>query len=57
MASLYIAFTIPLILFVIFHLADLTWGSANPEFVRGEPYHNMVESFSRVPVAAASSGF
>ena len=41
------------ILFVIFHLADLTWGSANPEFVRGEPYHNMVESFSRVPVAAA----
>jgi succinate dehydrogenase / fumarate reductase, cytochrome b subunit len=41
------------ILFVIFHLADLTWGSANPEFVRGEPYHNMVESFSRLPVAAA----
>jgi succinate dehydrogenase / fumarate reductase, cytochrome b subunit len=41
------------ILFVVFHLADLTWGSANPDFVRGEPYHNMVESFSRVPVAAA----
>jgi succinate dehydrogenase / fumarate reductase, cytochrome b subunit len=41
------------ILFVVFHLADLTWGSANPDFVRGEVYHNMVESFSRVPVAAA----
>ena len=40
------------ILFVIFHLADLTWGSANPDFVRGEVYHNMVESFSRAPVAA-----
>ena len=38
-------------LFVVFHLADLTWGSANPEFVRGEPYQNMVASFSRVPVA------
>lgn len=41
------------ILFVVFHLADLTWGSANPDFVRGEVYHNMVESFSRVPVAVA----
>jgi succinate dehydrogenase / fumarate reductase cytochrome b subunit len=39
------------ILFVVFHLADLTWGSANPDFVRGEPYQNMVASFSRVPVA------
>jgi succinate dehydrogenase / fumarate reductase cytochrome b subunit len=41
------------ILFVFFHLADLTWGSANPEFVRGDVYHNMAYSFSRVPVAAA----
>jgi succinate dehydrogenase / fumarate reductase cytochrome b subunit len=39
------------ILFVIFHLADLTWGSANPDFERGDVYHNMVESFSREPVA------
>jgi succinate dehydrogenase / fumarate reductase cytochrome b subunit len=39
------------ILFVFFHLADLTWGSANPDFVRGDVYHNMVYSFSRVPVA------
>ena len=41
------------IAFVIFHLADLTWGSANPDFERGNVYHNMVESFSRVPVAVA----
>ncbi|MGH9009880.1 MAG: succinate dehydrogenase cytochrome b subunit [Acidimicrobiia bacterium] len=40
------------ILFVFFHLADLTWGSANPDFERGDVYHNMVYSFSRDPVAA-----
>ena len=39
------------LLFVLFHLADLTWGNANPEFVRGEVYDNMVASFSRWPVA------
>lgn len=38
-------------LYVIFHLMDLTWGTANPDFVRGDPYHNLVESFSRAPVA------
>jgi succinate dehydrogenase / fumarate reductase, cytochrome b subunit len=39
------------LLFVIFHLMDLTWGNANPEFVRGEVYDNVVASFSRWPVA------
>jgi succinate dehydrogenase / fumarate reductase cytochrome b subunit len=38
-------------LFVIFHLLDLTWGAANPHFVRGDPYDNMFASFQRVPVA------
>jgi succinate dehydrogenase / fumarate reductase, cytochrome b subunit len=38
-------------LFVIFHLADLTWGFANPHFVRGDPYDNLFYSFQRVPVA------
>jgi succinate dehydrogenase / fumarate reductase cytochrome b subunit len=38
-------------LFIIFHLADLTWGFANPDFVRGEPYENLVASLERVPVA------
>jgi len=38
-------------LFVIFHLLDLTWGPANPDFVEGDPYHNIITSFERVPVA------
>lgn len=40
-------------LFLIFHLLDQTWGPGNPEFVRGDPYHNLIESFHRVPVAIA----
>ena len=39
--------------FVIFHLLDLTWGPANPEFVEGAPYHNIITSFERTPVAIA----
>ena len=27
--------------FVVFHLLDLTWGPANPDFVEGDPYHNV----------------
>lgn len=38
-------------LFVVFHLMDLTWGNANPEFHHGEPYQNLVASFQRTPVA------
>jgi succinate dehydrogenase / fumarate reductase cytochrome b subunit len=38
-------------LFVLFHLADLTWGTVNPDFVRGDAYNNLVDSFERVPVA------
>lgn len=37
-------------LFLIWHLADLTWGWVNPDFVYGDPYHNVVESFSRWPM-------
>ena len=40
-------------LFVVFHLLDLTWGSANPGFVAGDPYYNVVASFQRWPVAVA----
>jgi succinate dehydrogenase / fumarate reductase, cytochrome b subunit len=39
------------LLFVVFHLLDLTWGPANPDFRAGDPYHNVVESFQRWPVA------
>jgi len=38
-------------LFVVFHLLDLTWGTANPDFVRGDVYDNLFNSFERVPVA------
>jgi succinate dehydrogenase / fumarate reductase cytochrome b subunit len=38
-------------LFLLFHLADLTWGTANPDFVRGDIYRNFVATFSRPPVA------
>src|SRR4051794_16926152 len=39
------------ILFVVWHLLDLTWGPVNPDFVSGDPYHNVVASFERVPVS------
>jgi succinate dehydrogenase / fumarate reductase cytochrome b subunit len=44
------------LLFVIWHLADLTWGTANAvgtdgTFVRGDAYGNVVRSFDRPPVA------
>jgi succinate dehydrogenase / fumarate reductase cytochrome b subunit len=39
--------------FVIFHLMDLTWGNANPGFVEGKVYENLILSFSRWPVALA----
>jgi succinate dehydrogenase / fumarate reductase cytochrome b subunit len=41
------------VLFVVFHLLDLTWGTANPDFRAGDPYRNVVESFQRWPVAIA----
>lgn len=42
------------LLFIGFHLADLTWGveAANPDFVRGATYDNLVASLSRPIVAA-----
>ena len=39
------------LLFIAFHLADLTFGTANPEFVRGDVYANTVASFQRWPVS------
>lgn len=38
-------------LFIIFHLADLTWGTVNPDFVRGDVYRNFVATFSRPAVS------
>lgn len=34
------------LLFVLYHLADLTFGWVNPDFVPGDVYHNMVAGFS-----------
>ncbi len=39
------------LLFLAFHLSDLTWGFANPDFHHGQVYDNVVASFERVPVA------
>lgn len=41
------------LLFLVFHLADLTWGidTVNPNFVRGEVYQNLAYSMERWPVA------
>ncbi len=38
-------------LFVLWHLADLTWGWVNPDFSRGDVYRNIDASLSRIPVA------
>ena len=40
-----------ILLFVIFHLLDLTFGRVNPSFLPGDPYHNVIATFGRVPVA------
>ena len=40
-----------ILLFVIYHLLDLTFGRMNPSFVPGDPYHNVIATFGRVPVA------
>jgi succinate dehydrogenase / fumarate reductase cytochrome b subunit len=53
-ASRTVRWTGPIVaLFVIFHLLDLTWGTANPDFRSGDPYANIVASFERAPVAIA----
>ena len=38
-------------LFLLYHLADLTWGWWDDDWVRGDPYGNVDRSLSRVPVA------
>ncbi len=41
-----------ILLYLIFHLADLTWGwLPHTDYVRGDPYHNLATSLSNVPVA------
>lgn len=53
-ASRTMTWTGPIVLlFLAFHLLDLTWGTANPDFQHGDVYHNMVASFDRWPVVLA----
>ena len=40
------------LLFIAFHLADLTFGWANPAPAGSTPYEKVVASFSSIPVAA-----
>ncbi|GMQ92543.1 MAG: succinate dehydrogenase cytochrome b subunit [Acidimicrobiia bacterium] len=39
------------LLFLLYHLADLTFGYANPEYVFGDVYNNMIASMSQPIVA------
>src|SRR5205814_3851876 len=41
-----------ILLYVIYHLLDFTFGRVNPAFVPGDVYHNVVASFRLWPVAA-----
>lgn len=40
-----------ILLFLLYHLADLSFGIVNPDFVHGSVYDNMIASLSRWPVA------
>ena len=35
-----------LLLFIIYHLLDFTFGTVNPDFVPGDVYHNVISSFT-----------
>src|SRR5579864_8157822 len=39
-----------ILLFLIYHLLDFTFGTVNPNYVEGNIYHNVVASFSVWPV-------
>jgi succinate dehydrogenase / fumarate reductase cytochrome b subunit len=40
-----------LLLFVIFHLMNLTWGTIHPDFVEGDVGHNFRAAFQSVPTS------
>lgn len=41
---------VTILLFIVWHLADFTWGAVNPGFERGHVYRNLVAGFERIPV-------
>lgn len=40
-----------ILLFIIYHLLHLTFGSVHPDFRHGDVYHNVVVGFSSLPVS------
>ena len=42
-----------ILLYVIYHLLDFTFGTVNPDFVPGDVYHNVLASFHVWPVVLA----
>ena len=41
-----------LLAFIIYHLLHFTLGAVHPEFVEGDPYHNIVTGFQQHPLVA-----
>lgn len=42
---------VALLIFVIYHLLHLTFGTVHPNFVHGDAYHNLVSGFQSLPVS------
>jgi succinate dehydrogenase / fumarate reductase cytochrome b subunit len=40
-----------LLLFIVYHLLHFTTGTAHPDFIEGDVYHNFVTGFQSVPVS------
>ncbi len=40
-----------ILLYVLFHLADLTWGWLNDDWYAGDPYNNVYVSLNALPIA------
>ena len=38
-----------ILLFIVMHLFDLTWGTWNADFIHGDVYHNVVALFASLP--------
>jgi succinate dehydrogenase / fumarate reductase cytochrome b subunit len=42
-----------LLLFIVYHLMHMTWGSAHPDFIAGDVYHNFIVGFRPIGVSVA----
>ena len=41
-----------ILLFLVYHILHFTIGTAHPDFVEGDPYHNVATGFRSLPVVA-----